>query len=131
MRTFVVAIAVLIVMIVSPATSRAQAGDSAGGVQIVDMKLGKEIQERELTGEDSSFAKDSKVYLWMKVTGATSDSISVKWTAGSHEYTAKLFIGGSPWRTWAAKTVSFVGDWSVSVSDAAGNVLKEAQFKVE
>ncbi len=131
MKTAIMASAIAVLLSLPAFTARAQEGDSAAGIQIADMKLGKEIQQRELVGEDSSFTKDSKVYLWMKVIGGASDSITVTWTTGSHSYVATLFVGGSPWRTWAAKTVGVAGEWTVTVAGPSGTTLKEMTFRVE
>lgn len=131
MRTTIIAAALFVLLSLPAGVARAQAGDSSAGIQIAEMKLGNNVQDREIVGEDSTFPKDSKVFLWMKVLGGASDSITVTWTTGSLSYTAKLFVGGSPWRTWAAKTVGVAGTWTVSVSDPAGSAIKETTFKVE
>jgi hypothetical protein len=99
--------------------------------QILEAKLGTNVQDRQIVGEDSSFAKDIKVYLWFKVSGCASETLSVIWKHGDHSYSAALMIGGSPWRTWAVKTVAISGDWSVSISDSKGTVMKEMSFKVK
>ena len=112
--------------------SRAQEGEAAaGGLQVAEAKLGTNVENRELTGEDSTFALNSKVFLWMKVAGGASDQITVIWKNGEMTHSTTLMIGGSPWRTWATKTATNAGEWSVSVTDTAGNVLKEMTFKVE
>jgi hypothetical protein len=112
--------------------SRAQEGEAAaGGIQITEAKLGTGVENRELIGEDSTFALSSKVFLWMKVTGGTSDQITVIWKNGETTHPTTLMIGGSPWRTWATKNATKAGEWSVSVTDTAGSVLKEMTFKVE
>ena len=112
--------------------SRAQEGEAAAGsIQITEAKLGTNVENRELIGEDSTFALSAKVFLWMKVTGGASDQITVIWKNGEMTHSTTLMIGGSPWRTWATKTATKAGEWSVSVTDTAGNVLKEVMFKVE
>ena len=109
----------------------AQDSVKASAIQIVDAKLGKGVQDRMITEEDSVFAKGSKVFFWMKVTGGASDQITVTWKSGDFTHSTTLMIGGSPWRTWATKTVHKAGEWTVSVTDASGNVLKEMSFRVE
>ena len=112
--------------------SRAQEAEAAAGsIQITEAKLGTNVENRELIGEDSTFALSAKVFLWMKVTGGASDQITVIWKNGEMTHSTTLMIGGSPWRTWATKTATKAGEWSVSVTDTAGNVLKEMMFKVE
>ena len=100
-------------------------------IQIVDVKLGKDVKDRVLVDEDSTFALNMKVFLWLKVTGATSEKLTITWKQGEKSYTTTLNIGGSPWRTWANKTLAKAGDWTVTITDASGNVLKEMSFKVQ
>lgn len=111
---------------------RAQENTSTGNdIQVTEARLGTSVENRMIVGEDSSFALNSKVFFWMRITGASGAQITVTWKNGDLSHTAELTIGGSPWRTWATKTVSMAGDWTVSVSDASGNVLKEMMFKVQ
>jgi hypothetical protein len=100
-------------------------------LKVVDAKLGKSVENREIVGEDSIFTQNEKVYLWMKVTGGPADSLTVTWKHGTETYEAKLNIGGTPWRTWAYKTAWLTGEWSVTVSTASGEVLKEMNFTVK
>lgn len=109
----------------------AQQATTSEGIQLVDVKLGKDVKDRMIVDEDSSFALNSKVYLWMKVSGGTNEEIMVAWKVGEVKHETKLTIGGSPWRTWAVKTAFKTGDWTVTVTDNAGNVLKEMSYKVE
>ena len=102
----------------------------AGGLEITEAKLGSNVEDRVLNGEDSTFSLGSKVFLWMKITGASSDEITVTWKFGAMTHATTLTVGGSPWRTWATKIVGKAGDWSVSVTDSSGAVLKEMSFKV-
>jgi len=98
---------------------------------VADAKLGTDLQNKAIVGEDSTFALNAKVYLWMKITGGGGDSISVTWKHEEHSYTMKLGIGGSPWRTWAYKTVAFTGDWVVTIEGPDGRVMKEIPFTVK
>lgn len=101
------------------------------GIQLVDAKLGEDVKDRMIVDEDTTFALNSKVYLWIKVSGGTNEEIIVTWKVGEVKHETKLTIGGSPWRTWAVKTAFKLGDWTVTVTDNTGNVLKEMSFKVE
>ena len=101
------------------------------GLQVADAKLGKGVQDRKITEEASTFAVNDKVYLWLKLTGGPADSVNVNWTVGDSTDTVSLKVGGDPWRTWSNKTAWKAGDWSVTVTDAGGQVLKEMTFKVE
>ena len=100
------------------------------GLQITEAKLGSNVEDRVLIGEDSTFNVNTKVFLWMRITGGASDQIMVTWKFGATTHITTLIVGGSPWRTWATKTVSKDGDWTVSVTDTSGRVLKEMMFKV-
>jgi len=100
-------------------------------IQIVDAKLGKDVKDRVLVDENSTFALNAKVFLWLKVTDATSEMLTITWKQGDKSYTTALNIGGSPWRTWANKTLAKAGDWTVTITDANGNMLKEMSFKVQ
>ncbi len=112
-------------------TLRAQEESKPEGIHIADAKLGKDVKERAIVDEDSTFDVNSKVFLWMKTTGGANDSVTVTWKTGDFSYATTLPIGGSPWRTWASKTVSKAGDWTVTVTDASGSVLKELTFSVK
>ena len=116
----------------STSVARSQQQDTAvKSLQVAEAKLGKGVQDRQITDETTGFALNEKAYLWVKVVGGPSDSISVTWKTADESYSTKLNIGGSPWRTWSYKTLAKAGDWTVTVSDAQGNVLKEVSFKVD
>ena len=104
---------------------------SASGPKVVELRLGTGVQDKQIVGEDSTFALNEKVYVWMKITGAANDSIVVSWKHADKEYNTTIGIGSNSWRTWAYKTVSAAGDWTVSVSLPSGEVLKEASFTVK
>ncbi|MBI4546441.1 MAG: DUF2914 domain-containing protein [Ignavibacteriae bacterium] len=132
MKTFSISILVMALCLpVSNIDLFAQEEAELSGLEIVDARLGNDVQDRMIVDEDSVFTKNSKVYLWMKVVGSAYDEITVTWTIEDHSYSTTLSIGGSPWRTWAYKTVWLAGDWTVTIEDAAGNVLKEMSFLVE
>lgn len=98
---------------------------------VTDAKLGRNVVDREITDETTTFAVGEKAYLWLRVEGGTGEALTVVWKINDLEFPVDLSIGGSPWRTWATKTLHLPGDWSVTVSDAAGNTLNEASLKVE
>jgi hypothetical protein len=104
---------------------------SAEGLQVADAKLGKGVQDRNITEEATTFAVNDKVYLWLKLTGGTSDPVKVSWKVGDSVDTVTLKVGGSTWRTWSSKTAWKAGDWTVTISDASDQVLKELKFTVQ
>src|SRR5215470_8382962 len=101
------------------------------GLQVVDAKLGKGVQDRAITEEATTFAVNDKVYLLLKLTGTGSDTVKVNWKVGDSTDTVALKVGGSPWRTWSSKTAWKAGDWTVTVTDSADQVLKELKFTVQ
>jgi hypothetical protein len=101
------------------------------GLQVADAKLGKGVQNHAITEEATSFAVNEKVYLLLKLTGGPSDPVKVNWKVGDSTDTVSLKVGGTPWRTWSTKTAWKAGDWTVTVTDAGGQVLKEMTFTVQ
>lgn len=103
----------------------------AKALKVVQAQLGKDVQNKHLVDTTAIFTVNEKAYLWMRISGGPADSITVTWKTGDQSYPSKLNVGGSPWRTWSYKTLYTAGDWTVTVTDAAGNTLKEMSFKVE
>ncbi|MGQ0579032.1 MAG: DUF2914 domain-containing protein [Betaproteobacteria bacterium] len=98
---------------------------------VIDAKLGRNVVDREITDETTTFAVGEKAYLWLRVEGGTDETLTVVWKVNDLEFPVELRIGGSPWRTWANKTLHIAGEWTVTVTDTAGNTLNEATLKVE
>jgi len=124
-------LALILFLAVSANYLFAQQETKSEGIQIVDAKLGKDIKDRMIADDNTTFALNSKVFLWLKISGGTNDEITVLWKHGVVAHETRLAIGGSPWRTWAVKTAYKTGDWSVTVTDKEGKVLKEMNFKVQ
>jgi hypothetical protein len=120
----------LVVLFLAPAFLVAQEKE-AKTLKVAAAELGKDVQNKMIVDTTTTFNVNEKAYLWMRLTGGPADSITVTWKTGDQTYPSKLNVGGSPWRTWSYKTLYTAGDWSVSVTDAEGNVLKELNFKVE
>jgi len=93
-------------------------------------RFGLAIIDREIQDEIDAFYKDEIVYLWMRVEGGPGDPLLVTWSIGDFSYDVQLGIGGSPWRTWARKTLFRSGEWTVRVTDAAGNELLKQSLMV-
>jgi hypothetical protein len=98
---------------------------------VTDAKLGRNVVDRDVTDETTTFAVGEKAYLWLRVEGGTGETLKVVWKVNDQEFPVDLRIGGSPWRTWATKTLHIAGDWTVTVTDAAGNTLNEVTLKVQ
>jgi hypothetical protein len=102
----------------------------AKALKVTEAKLGKDVQDKKIVDTTSTFTVNEKAYLWMRIKGGPADSITVTWKTGDQSFPAKLNVGAASWRTWSYKTLYTAGDWTVSVTDAAGNTLKELNFKV-
>jgi hypothetical protein len=109
--------------------SNAKPAKAAPGLAVTDAKLGTDVQNKTIVGEATAFSLNQKVYLWLELTGGPADDITVTWKNGDKSYETKLKVGGPTYHTWAYKTAAIAGSWTVSVSDASGNVLKELNFK--
>ena len=103
----------------------------AEGLQVVDAKLGKGVQDHKITEEATTFAVNDKVYLWLKIAGGPADGVKVNWKLGDKVDPYTLKVGGNPWRTYASKTAYKAGEWTVTVTDANDQVLKEMKFTVQ
>ena len=99
-------------------------------LSVMDAKLGLGVENREIVDESSTFHVSDRVYVWMKVAGGSAEAVTVTWQWPGMTFSYDLEIGGDPWRTWAYKTMHTGGDWSVSVADEGGNVLKTMTFTV-
>lgn len=130
-NTILIGTLLLVVLVFSGVTASMAQDATPAAAAITEAKLGANVENRVLTGEDSTFATNAKVYLWMKITGGSGETLTVTWKHGENTHTTSLTVGGSPWRTWANKTVAAAGDWSVSVTDSKGTTLKELTFKVK
>lgn len=99
-------------------------------LQIAQHRFGLAVVDREIQNEVDTFHKGDVVYLWMRVDGGPADPILVTWSTGTFQYEVELRIGGPSWRTWARKTLFREGEWTVRVTDAAGNVLLDEVLTV-
>ncbi len=122
-------LATIVLLLVGSAMLPAQDKQSKS-LKVTEAKLGKDVQNKKIVDTTSTFALNEKAYLWMRITGGPADSVTVTWKTGSQTYPSKLNVGGSPWRTWSYKTLADTGAWTVTVTDAEGNVLKEMNFAV-
>jgi hypothetical protein len=104
---------------------------SQASLTVADAKLGKGVQDRQISEEATAFAVNEKAYVWLRLTGGPSEPIQITWKSGDHTDTVPLKVGAATWRTWSSKTLWKAGDWTVTVSDANGQVLKEIAFTVQ
>ena len=99
--------------------------------KVTEAKLGKSVVDRRIAEETATFAPGEKAYLWLKVEDAAGETLTVTWQINGQAYPVTLNIGGAPWRTWASKTLHIAGEWTVTVTDAAGATLNESTFVVK
>ena len=115
-------------------SAQEQAG-AAKAAATAEVAVGTAVENRALTGADSSFkAADTKtLYCFGKVTGADNSDIEHVWYHNDQEVArVKLHVGGSPWRTHSSKNLpdDAAGSWRCDVVQE-GNVIKSVAFKVE
>lgn len=99
--------------------------------KVIEAKLGKRIVDRTIADETTTFSPGDKAFLWLKVEDAVGDALTVTWKINDQAYPATLTIGGTPWRTWSNKTLHIAGEWTVTVTDAAGAILSETRLTVK
>ena len=99
--------------------------------KVAEARLGKSVADRMIADETTTFAPGEMAYLWLKVEDASGETLTVTWKINDQSYQTTLNIGGSPWRTWASKTLHLAGDWTVTVSDSAGATLNETKLTVK
>ncbi len=93
-----------------------------------------EIQDRDPVAPSTSFARDSKVYTWVKINVKNADTvIKMRWSVGGTPIwtSPDISVQQSPsWRTWFQKTVDVPGDWKVEILDTEEKILHAEAFTV-
>jgi hypothetical protein len=114
-------------------TAARDAGLSKNGIQVLEMKICRDIRERSCIDAVETAALNDTVAGYTVVrTGAGEVAVSHRWVANGETVSeVPLTLKGSPFRTWSRKTLATAGDWKLQVVDANGNVLKEIRFKVQ
>ena len=97
-----------------------------GAASVSEAKLGKGIADREITEETNAFALNETAYLWMRVVGGNGEAVTVTWSNGDQAFDVLLSIGSDSWRTWSSKILHLPGEWTVTVTDAAGATLHQS-----
>lgn len=98
---------------------------------ISEAKIGKGIVDREITEETATFALNETAYLWMRVVGGNGETVTVTWSNGEQTFDVLLSIGNDSWRTWSSKILHLQGEWTVTVTDAAGATLHQSTLTVQ
>jgi hypothetical protein len=118
-----------------PAAPPAAAPAAAASAATVEAAvLARNVVDRAPQDTGTAFSDSvGTVVLWMRVTGASGQTLHHVWYFGDTEVgNVPLTVGGSPWRTWSRKTVpaDAKGAWHVEIKDDAGTVLKRIDFTV-
>ena len=100
-------------------------------VSISDAKFGKDVVDRQISEETSTFALEDTGYLWMRVVDGEGETITVNWTNGDQSYDVDLNIGSNSWRTWSSKILYLPGEWTVTVTGSTGATLHQATLTVQ
>jgi hypothetical protein len=106
-------------------------GPAFSGGKVIEARFGRNVADRTIVDQTTAFAPGEKACLWLKVEGASGETLSVNWSINQQSYPVGLAIGGSPWRTWASKTLHVAGEWTVTVTDGSGAILYETGLTVK
>jgi hypothetical protein len=125
----------LLSMALSLVASAAFAQDAAPAAVAAEVKIGTAVVNHEIEGEATAFtvAPDTRLYAWVKVTGAADSTITVAFLKDGAEVSkVELSVPRSPYRTHAYKTIRAgdAGSWTASVRSADGAELTKADFTV-
>ena len=109
---------------------------AAPAAATAEAKVGTAVANHEIQGEAASFkiAPDTKLYTWVKVTGAADSKITVAYLKDGKEVSkVELSVPRSPYRTNSYKTfrAGDAGSWTASVRTADGAELAKVDFTVE
>ena len=118
----------------NPAFTQEPAQQAAPKTAAAEAAVGTSVAERALVGAAESFpASAGKLACFARITDATDTEIEFVWYKGDAEQgRVKQAVKGSPWRTWATKTLpaDAKGDWRCDVVQGE-KVLQSVKFKVE
>ena len=122
MKRFVAAIVSLLLFVPVSAFSAASVSEA---------KIGKGIADREISEESAIFALNETAYVWMRVVGGNGEAVTVTWSNGDQSFDVLLSIGSDSWRTWSSKILHLPGEWTITVTDAAGATLYQSTLTVQ
>ena len=90
------------------------------------------IEEKEPVDQITELTNDkSRIYFFTELRGMAGHSITHRWEQGGEvRAEVKFEIGGDRWRVWSSKNLQnrWLGEWTVSVVDAGGNVMSQEKF---
>jgi len=101
-------------------------------LEVLEQGVGTRVERRQLMGRGNSFPENTQVWYWTLVEGGhVGDRVEHVWLRdGVEAERTSLKIGGSPWRTYSAKTLhaGSAGAWVVEARDAEGRLLAQQEF---
>ena len=113
---------------VEPATQ----GNTATSGWVARATLTSAVQDREPIDSVSSLSNDkTTLYYFTEVRDMAGQTIKHRWEHDGEVMAEVEFeIGGPRWRIYSSKTLvpTWLGDWKVSLIDAAGNPLSVNNF---
>lgn len=93
------------------------------------------VTNREPADQITSLKNDvQQVYFYTELKGLEGQAVTHKWEHGGEVKAEVTFDVKSPrWRVWSSKRFDpgWVGEWTVSVIDAAGATLAQATLNYE
>ncbi|MFQ5780128.1 MAG: DUF2914 domain-containing protein [Nitrospiria bacterium] len=122
----------LIALFVTPLYAQEGVGRDPSEGRVGRSRFTSGIDNREPIDEITTLTNDvRKIYYFTEIRELAGQTVTHRW-----EYNGKVMaetsfnIGGPLWRIWSSKNLlpGWVGEWKVSVVDAAGNIVGENTF---
>ena len=107
--------------------------DPAGPITIGEYGVGRKLENRRLTNEESRFRSGEAALFSTRVTGGRPGGVirHVWLHQGRVQQTITLKLGGADWRTHSRKTLYLTGAWAVEARDEQGSVLARVELLCE
>lgn len=119
------------------AASRGVAGESTGAEEDPAGSVPRgvfttEVIEREPTDRVDTLANDTtRIYYFTELHDLDGRAVTHRWEqAGEVRAEVEFQVGGDRWRVYSSKNLdpAWLGEWTVSVMDETGNVLRQDRF---
>lgn len=117
-----------------PALLLAQESDKGAQLQITKAVMARSVDQREPSGEATTFPRDVGQVVCFTQVDAPADSVLYHvWRHGTTLHAkVQLAVQQGSWRTWSRKRIhpSWTGEWTVDIEDESGKVLKTLTFTI-
>jgi len=118
------------------AASRGVAGESTGAEEpagsVPRGVFTTAVVEREPTDRVDTLANDAtQIYYFTELRDLDGRAVTHRWEQGGEvRAEVEFLVGGDRWRVYSSKKLdpAWLGEWTVSVVDEAGNVLRQDRF---